>query len=227
MSEAVKDKSQPTPDEAISWETERVVSLRKAARNAWYVAGIACICALLAIAAIFGLTPLKQTIPYVIRVNQTTGIVDVVNTLQDSKTTYGKAVTRYFAAKYIRARESYSRALAATRYKEVGLMSGHDVTREYYKAFSPKNPKSPLKVYRENAKVKAQIRSISFLSPHLLSIRFIKTVKWDNRQPDTYHRIATVKFRYSGAPMHAADRLINPLGFQVIDYSVADEVPND
>lgn len=211
-------------DEAVTWETERLVAMRRSARTAWYVAGVACFIALAAVVAVAGLTPLKQVTPFVIRVDNGTGIVDVVSGMKDAPNTYATAVTRYFAARYIYAREGYSRNLAATYYNRVGLMSDGNVARNYFTEFSPQNPQSPLKIYGNNASVTADIVSISFLDADLLSVRFTKTVSKDNQPAVTTHWIATMKYRYSKSPMKESDRLVNPLGFQVIEYRVTPEV---
>lgn len=209
---------------ALTWETDRVVELRRSARCAWYVAATACFVAVLGVGAVAGLTPLKHVEPFVIRVDKSTGIVDVVSGIKRGPSTYAEAVTRYFAARYIRAREGYTRALASTYYKRVGLMSAERVAKQYFAAFNPNNPRSPLRVYGATGRVQAEIVSISFLAKDVLSIRFKKSVKYDNRPPAMTHWIATMKFRYSKAPMHESDRLINPLGFQVLEYRVAPEV---
>ncbi len=224
MSKQVRTtKPTAAADDAVSWETERVVAMRRSARTAWYVASAACLVALAAVFAVAGLTPLKQVTPFVIRVDKATGIVDVVKGLKEAPATYGSAVTRYFATQYLYAREGYSRALASHEYKTVGLMSSNRVAKAYFAEFSPRNPQSPLNLYGKEASVDAHVVSISFLTDNLLSIRFVKTIKRPNQSPDKSHWIATMKFRYSKAPMQASDRLINPLGFLVTEYRVAPE----
>lgn len=210
-------------DEAVSWETERLVATRRSERTAWIVAALAGVMALAAVIALAGLTPLKEVSPFVIRVDKATGIVDVVSGMKQAPNTYANAVTRYFAARYVDARESYSKALAPTNYNRVGLMSDGRVAKIYFGEFSPQNPQSPLRVHGDSGLVAAEIISISFLDADLLSVRFTKTVTRDNRPPVTTHWIATIKYRYSKAPMKESDRLVNPLGFQVTEYRVTPE----
>lgn len=224
MAKQVNASRQPGATEAMSWETERIVAMRRSARTAWYVASAACVVAVVAVIAVAGLTPLKQVEPFVIRVDNATGIVDVVSDMKDAPKTYANAVTRYFAARYIYAREGYSRPLASTYYNRVGLMSDGRVAQAYFAEFAPQNPQSPLHLYGDSASVKAGIVSISFLDKDLLSIRFTKTVTKANQPPAITHWISTMKFRYSKAPMKESDRLVNPLGFQVTEYRVAPEV---
>ena len=214
-------------EQAISWETDRLVAAHRSTRRAWLAAGAGWVMALVAIIAIAGLTPLKRTEPFVVRVDQATGIVDVVSALKDAPDTYDAAVTRYFAARYIYAREGYSRRLASNYYRRIGLMSNGPVAQAYFKAFSPQNPDSPLNVYGTRTQVQAEVVSTSFISKKLLSVRFTKTIKYSNRPAVVSHWIATMAFRYVKAPMRESDRLVNPLGFQVTEYRVAREVVGD
>lgn len=221
MTNKKKDKADDLS--AITWESERLVALRKTAKTAWIIAIVSVVVTSLSIIAIVGLTPLKQTEPFVIRVDNATGIVDVVEGLESAPNTYDKAVTRYFAANYIRSREGYSRELAPLFYTRVGLMSSTDVGREYAEEFAPDNPNSPLRRLGSTGKITVKIVSISFISDDQLSIRFTTETKQKNRSTKTEHLIATMKFHYSRAPMKDSERLENPLGFQVDDYRVARE----
>ena len=59
--------------------------------------------------AVAMLTPLKTVEPYVIRVDNSTGIVDVVESLRDGETNYDEAINKYFTQWYVRYREGYSK----------------------------------------------------------------------------------------------------------------------
>ena len=77
------------------------------------------------------LTPLKTVKPYVIRVDNATGIVDTIDALKDGKTMYDEVINRYFIQLYVRYREGYSRELAAEYYGNVGLMSATQEQQRY------------------------------------------------------------------------------------------------
>jgi type IV secretion system protein VirB8 len=169
--------------------------------------------------AVAGLTPLKQTELRIVRVNDTTGTVDVLSEIPDAKRTYDEAINRYFAGQYIRFREGYSRKLADEYYASVGIMSAATEQRRYGEGFSPKNPQSPLNVYGESARVKVHIKGYSFLKKDVVLVRYWKEVeRAASERPVITHWAATVVFKYSGAPMAEKDREINPLGFQVTEY---------
>ena len=100
--------------EARSWDQDRALAAERSRRFAWIVAGVATATAVAAVAAVTALAPLKSVSPFVVRVNQTTGAVDVMTALNGTKPTqYNEAVDKYFLAQYVRAREGWIAPAAA------------------------------------------------------------------------------------------------------------------
>ncbi|WP_267885704.1 VirB8/TrbF family protein, partial [Xylella fastidiosa] len=106
--------------EARTWETDKVHDLLKSRKTAWWVAGASAAIAFVAVLAVGALTPLKTTEPYVIRVDNNTGAVDVVKAMKEDKTNYDEAINKYFVQWYVRYRESYYKELADDYYSYVG-----------------------------------------------------------------------------------------------------------
>ena len=79
--------------EAQSWELDRARRAQGSAKTAWAVAAAATAVAVFAVAAVAGLTPLKQPVPVVIRVDSSSGIVDIVPTYEGT-TDIQEVVTR-------------------------------------------------------------------------------------------------------------------------------------
>src|SRR5215470_8978224 len=93
--------------EAASWDSDRVAQTRRSARIAWRVAGAGWMCTGFVAVALMMLMPLKRVEPYVIRVNDTSGVVDVVPAYNGSST-LPEAVTRYFLTHYITTCERFN-----------------------------------------------------------------------------------------------------------------------
>jgi type IV secretion system protein VirB8 len=89
--------------------------------------------------------------------------------------------------------------------------------------FRPANPTSPQVALGAANSAEVEIRAISFVNRQVASVRFRKTVHQGQSQA-TSDWIATVTFAYTKAPMAEADRLRNPLGFQVASYRADPEV---
>jgi type IV secretion system protein VirB8 len=204
--------------ETRTWETDKVRELLRSRTVAWRVAAGAGAIALAAVGAVTALTPFKEVTPFVIRVDNSTGIVDVVNSLKDGKTNYEEAINKYFTQWYVRYREGYSKELVEDYYYDVGIMSSSLEQQKYFQAFNPKNAQSPLNVYGAYAKVKVRIKSTSFIQPNIALVRYTKEVERGADAPQVSHWAATITFKYTSAPMAEKDRAINPLGFQVVEY---------
>lgn len=204
--------------EVQSWETDRVHAEQKSRRTAWRIAGVSLALSCLAVSAVAVLVPLKTVEPYVIRVDNTTGVVDIVHSLKGGDTTYNESINKYFAQVYVRAREGYFRETADVSYRTVGLLSGHVEQQRYFDYFNPKNSQSPLVVYGKYAKVNITVKSTSFIKPNVALVRFVKEIVRGPDKPELSHWASTITFKYVGAPMSDGDRAINPLGYQVTDY---------
>ena len=218
MSKVEKKELGAYLQEAKSWETSRNLALEKSRKLAWTVASVSGVLTAAAIIAVAALAPLKRTEPFLLRVNETTGAVDVVDALTDQKSNYEEAVNRYFAQRYVTYREAYSRALAEDYYYSVGVMSSVNEQKKYFEEFNPKNPNSPLTLYGEYAKVKVDVQSISFIKPDIALVRYVKSIERGNEKPQQTHWVATIHFTYDKPRADLKERAVNPLGFQVLEY---------
>ncbi len=204
--------------EAKSWESSNVNQLQRSARTAWWVAIASGALATIAVISIAVLGPLKTSVPYVIRVDNATGSVDIVNALTNGKTNYDEVINKYNVQWYVRWRESYSKHLIKDYYQNVGIMSSREVQNSYAQFMSVSNPKSPIVLYSKSSpKINVTIKSTSFIKPNIALVRFYKAQ--EGRESETIsHWAATIAFQYVGTPMNESSRAINPLGMQVIEY---------
>ena len=207
--------------EASAWELDSTQKLRQSERRAWYVAGSAVLIAVLAMTAVLCLLPLKQIEPFVVRVDNATGVVDVVQGLRDGQTTYDEAINKYWLGQYLLHRERYLPETVTYDRNVVGIMS-NAATSQTYAAFTDprRNPNAPMTLYGNTARVDVQIKNISFINPekNVALIRYSRLVERSGQQIPATHWVATIAFTYQSAPMSEKDRLLNPLGFQVTDY---------
>jgi len=204
-------------DQGRTFDQDRVLTAVRSQRLAWTVAGSAVAALSCLSLALVALLPLKTTEPYVIRVDNSTGIVDVVSALATDKTTYDDAVTKFFAARYVRSREGYALAEAEDNFKQVSLLSSSDEQARFAVAYRGSNPESPQVIYGRSTTSKISVVSISLITKTVAAVRYLRTVtKGDEAR--TTHWVATVTFQYSNLALSASDRLINPLGFVVNEY---------
>ncbi|MGY9048370.1 hypothetical protein P775_20140 [Puniceibacterium antarcticum] len=212
--------------QARSFDYDSRIAAERSKRTAWGIAGIASLLAVSSVVAVAVMAPLKQVVPFVIRVDQASGVPEVMTSLSDGKSTYDEAVTRYFLARYVREREGYAFAEREAIFHEVTLMSSPEEKARFSAYFNGTNPKSPQYAYGTDTRAEIKIRSISFLSDSLAQVRFYKSEINDRENLTTQSPwLSTLAFDFDGdAEISAQDRTINPLGFIVTSYRADPEV---
>lgn len=212
-------------EKAKRFDQDRLIQVERSARLAWTIAVVASALAGMSVFAIAGLTPLKTVEPFVVRVDNSTGIVDVVSALATTPGTYDEAVTRYFAAKYVRAREAYVWSEAEENFRTVSLLSTQPEQARFAAVYRGSNPESPQNTYGRSATARIRIASISLINPNVVSVRYMRTIR-RGEEMRTSHWVATLTFSYVNAPISSTDRLVNPLGFAVSEYRADPETIN-
>lgn len=210
--------------EARSFDYDLRLRADRSRRLAWIVAGVSGAIAAAACTAVAMLAPLKTVEPFVIRVDSATGVPEVMTSLSDGKEVYEEALSKYFLARYVRTREGYSYASRAAIFREVQLLSSRDEQAEFSAFYNASNPDSPQFIHGKSGKAEIAIRSIAFIGDDLAQIRFSKTVTEQDEQVRTLW-VSTVNFNFRpSAVISNQNRLINPLGFVVMDYRADPEV---
>ncbi len=216
-------------EESQSWDADRAAQSRRSARIAWFVASAGWTCAIAASVAILGLTPLKRVEPFVIRVDNSTGIVDVVPAY-DGKSTLNESITRYLLSHYVTVCERFNFATAESDYEECGAFHTAQRNQAWYAAWNPSNPASPLNVNKDGSTIRAQVVSVSFFKrangvADLAQVRYLKARRAAGGVDEQVtHWIATVQYVYGDPPSDPKVRHWNPLGFKIVEFKPESEV---
>lgn len=219
-------------EEARSWDQDKTERIKRSEKRAWRITAAVAFIAVLEAGALASLAPLKTVEPFVIRVDNNTGVIDVVSTLTETagevEQNAQEALDKYFLGQYIRHREGYQWETRDYDRHLVGLLSGSSVQQDYAAYTDPRrNPRSPVNVYGQNTEVETSIKAISFINPGervdgerrvTALVRYTKEVKRSGERPSLTHWAATITFTYRNSAMSIQDRQLNPLGFQVISY---------
>lgn len=210
-----------------SWSSDRQDAAIRSRRVAWIVASAATAVALFEAIALSSLTPLKTVVPYTLVVDRTTGFVQVLKDTQPSAIANDTALTQSLLAQYVVAREGYDIGGVTAQYRKVALWSADNARREYLASMPATSAESPLRRYPRTTIVTVRVKSVSLTSSDSALVRF-DTERLDGGQaaPQRNSWIALLRFRYSGSPMAIEDRLINPLGFQILRYQRDAEAPS-
>ncbi|QSB44335.1 type IV secretion system protein [Tsuneonella flava] len=204
---------------ADSWSISVTDQLERSRRAAWIVAAIAGAIALLLAVALVILLPLKTVEPYTLLVDRQTGHVEALAPLERQTITPDTALTRSFLVQYVIARESFNIDALQSDYRKVALWSAGEARQRYISSMQASNPASPLSYLPKRANVKVDILSVSSLGADRSLVRFTTQRTDPGGQPQpAQHWASVVFYRFTGAEMSDADRLLNPLGFQVTRY---------
>lgn len=219
-------------DEAASWDADRAAMATRTQRIAWAVAVAGWLCAIAAVLAVAFLSPLKTVTPYLIRVDSTTGVVDVVpqytGTSQISET-----ITRYLLRHYVDVCERFNWATAEADYEQCGAFNSARRNKQWAAAWATSNPASPLNVYKDGTSIGVRVVSVSFFQRangvnDLAQVRYVKVRRTqDGVETSSTHWIATLQYAYTQVSQDPRVRQWNPLGFRILEFRPEPETSSD
>ena len=218
--------------EAASWDADRLQQMQRTARRAWQVAGAGWLCALAVALALVLLMPLKRVDPFLVRVDSSTGIVDIVP-VYTGKAGLEQSVTRYFLAHYVSVCERFNFATAESDYEECGAFHAAQRNQAWYALWNPNNPASPLNVHKDGSTVSVQVEAVSFFqrasgATDLAQVRYLKAERQgDGADEHISHWIATVQYVYATPSKDPRIRRWNPLGFKVLELTTEAEAASE
>lgn len=217
-------------DPSVSeWYQDRYASALVSKNRFFLLAVVGILLSAVEALALVFLTPLKRVEPYVIQVDNKSGLTTVLKPLKDETApnlTQDEAITKSFIVKYVIARETYDPQDLNRNYDLVRLMSSSEEAKQFSDFVSNLNPESPVQRYKTTTTRTVKISSVSFLdqSKKTAQIRLMtREIQKDQQDRDQYW-VAILTYRYVNSPMDEADRFNNPLGFQVQSYRLDQEI---
>jgi type IV secretion system protein VirB8 len=209
-------------DEAQTWDHDLYRELERSRRRAWIVAATSGLLAVLAMVALVGLLPLKETVPYVITKDRETGYVEVARAAGPALTS-DEALSEFSVMRYVTARETYDPGDLQSNYDLVYATSSPEAWESYAPLYRKNAPGSLMDQYGRLTSVRVAIKNVSFLAADQAFVRF-STTRTSGSQATTEHWASTVRFRYAAPATDLRGRAKNPLGFEVVSYRRDQEV---
>ena len=217
-------KNSGSSGQVSSWYEDRYQSL-VVQRNLFFVIIVACVAVIVASVLIIGVLSEKKTIePMVIEIEDKSGITNVVNPDTDRRWTVDESINKYFLMKYLNAREAYDVATYDYNFNTVVRLLSSEQVYNQFKNYIGVAANNPVALYGANVNTKISIRSILFLPNKVAGqsaqIRFSVETS-DGR---SFSKIAQIIWNYVTLNLSFKDRMVNPIGFQIQSYSIADDV---
>jgi type IV secretion system protein VirB8 len=234
-----KQKNTPQIDNAaakgINFEVSIADIAKRSEKRAWMIAWVSIFMVLVMLGGFIYILPLKREVPYLIMADAFTGQATVATLRGDfsskNSITQSEALNRSNIAQYMIARESFDSAMMDLRdWALVNSMSSSNIRAGYAVIHGTNNPESPYKIYGRDRAIRVNILSIQLDPPgqgenprKSATIRYQRSIynKKTGATEPLDSKIARLQFAYNpDLEMDEKQRYLNPLGFQVTEYTV-------
>jgi type IV secretion system protein VirB8 len=229
-----KRKQQEVSDGSKHWYQDKYQHVLTQRNMLALIAIGALIAASVASLAVLRLAPLKSVEPYLVQIDEKSGLVQRVNPVTRAEYTADEAVDRYFTSVYLRMRESYNVNILRYNYNIVRLMSTPSIFGAFRKYVSPDNETGYVKRLGTFGQRDVRIRSMVYITnpaakrgkveaatnAKIIQAK-ITTVESQPNQPETeVNWLVTITFQYADLSLNQEEQLLNPLGYTVTSYQI-------
>lgn len=162
----------------------------------------------------------KSLDPYVIEVEDKTGIPTVVDQMTVRTFTGDEAIKKYFLNQFVISAIGYDPRTYKQDVEKVRLYAAPAIYIGYRKSIDPKELGS-------DSRIDVRIKSMQFPDPGTAQIRILRTIDKKGEPLVTKNEVLTINFYFTtNMQLTIEERLINPLGFQVTNYLLSEEIFN-
>lgn len=206
---------------SYSFEDEVFFQLRNQ-RNRWMiVAVLALIMAVISMGTVLALLPLKESIPYVVMVDKTTGAAEKIVQVRPVSLTEQEAVRQAELVSYVSDRETYDIADNETRIPDVLTRSQEQARTSLVALWTRGSENYPPEIYKNRSRLLVQIISITLLTEKTAQVRFRKKLETEGENAIVRDFVATVGFEFQPKVERNLQSVWkNPLGFIVKNYRI-------
>ncbi len=213
---------------AYSFEDEVFFQLRSQ-RNRWMVVAVlALMLAVVAMVTVAALLPFKETKPFVVMVDRTTGEAEKVVQVRPANLEEQEAVRQAELVSYVIDRETYDVADNQARIPDVLIRSQDQARSSLVSLWTKGNDNYPPDIYSNRSRLLVKIVSITLLTDATAQVRFRKKLETEGERTVERDFVATVGFEFQPrVERNLEDVWKNPLGFAVSSYRVDAETLNE
>ena len=163
----------------------------------------------------------KRFDPFVIQIDETTGMAKIVNPTSSQMLEGNDSLARYFIKKYVIARETYNPVDFDTQAKQIVRLFSSSSIFFTYLGYLKNQDVNPGVIYGQKNTTFLTVKSWSKLDARKYMLRFSISETSENRR--VFNKLAIIDFNYIAMDLTETERDINPIGFQVQGYRVDDD----
>lgn len=180
---------------------------------------VAMICVSAGMALLNQVISSKSLEPYLIEFEDKTGIPTVVDQLTVEQFTGNELMRKYFLNQYINSSTGYNAKTYPEDSEKVRIFSNPKVFSDFRTRIQPRK-------LGTNTRIKVRIKSMIFASKSTAQIRILQSTITDGMsRPEEKNMLVTLNFYFDpNLKLNSQERLLNPLGFQVKDYAIVEEI---
>ena len=206
---------------AHAFEDEIFFQLRLQ-RNRWmFVAIFALILAVVSMGTVITLLPLKETKPFVVMVDRTTGEAEKIVQVRPVSLAEQEAVRQAELVSYVIDRETYDVSDNQTRIPDVLGRSQEQARSSLVSLWTKGNENYPPNIYTTRSRLIVKVISITLLTESTAQVRFRKKLETEGEKPVERDFVATVGFEFQPKIERNLESVWkNPLGFTVTNYRI-------
>lgn len=184
---------------------------------------LAFVVVIFSVIAVANLQDSKVFQPFIVEVDNRTGMVTQVSGKEIEQYTADDAVITSFLAQFVRSYESYHWARQTLDFNTVKALSGDEVFQPYNSLLRNQNTKkNPIVRLGRKQRLDVEIESISLIDKQekIAQVHFSldDINNRDNRLVSRNYYIATLTYDFNKKGLKPSARIINPLGFQITSY---------
>jgi type IV secretion system protein VirB8 len=162
------------------------------------------------------LTSSKSLDPYVIEIEEKTGVATIVDQKTVQQFSSDEAIRKYFINQFIQAASGYDPKTYKKDVEKVRLFSSPAVYNDFRNRINARD-------LGVDSQIAVRIKSLQFLDGSTAQIRLLLQINLAGANPTTKDQIITMNFYFTNLNLTLEEMLINPLGFQVTSYKITDE----
>ncbi|MBO6156067.1 MAG: hypothetical protein J6O24_01320 [Succinivibrio sp.] len=227
---AVSSHNVQTRTAELNWETSRIELVEASERRAWGIVKIVSFAVVALSIAIICLFPLKTTEPYVIQVDKSTGLTDILHIANAQDIPVSEVMDKFWINTFVLSRESYDWNMLNDLIEKVRQLSLPIVYDTYAQQFMKTGKQDPLDdKLKDNFRIVVNVKSVVINRgrENVATVRFSKTTinNANGSTVGTNNWTANISFDYyPDFDTSEATRLVNPFGFKVLSYQVDPEL---
>ena len=211
-----------TPEQTSeAFENEVFFSLRRQRNWGWVVGALGMGIGLASVVTLALTVPLKETRPYVVMVDRTTGESEQVVSVRPTSLDDQRAVLEAELVRYVTNRETYDPNDNPQRIPLVDAMSQAQAQASLRTIWNSGSEQYPPSIYGGDTVITTRVRSVSILDEDTAQVRFVRRLEKDGLTPVERDFVAVVGYAFEPRTERTLDQVWrNPLGFTVTGYRI-------